>query len=399
MPFKKWEPLIKKLSYNSRAVAYGLWNEDGNVLHVNEVFQDIISLGNGNKLKLFNPSIEALNEKAAVNTCIFVGHMILGTDPLKAYTLYSKVFYQDNTFLVFSYLDIIESINDNKELSKLNQEVNNLQRKLTKEKLSLENAYEELNVLQNELLDRTDQLEISNNLLHELNQEKNKYIGMVAHDLRNPIGNITSYANLILDDFNELNKEELKEFIKRIIKSSQYSLNMIEEFLDASKIESGILEINLQKNDFILCLNDSIENIIAFANAKNQELTIHCKYDQLFMQFDWDKMHQVFNNLISNAIKYSNKNSQITINISNAYNSIIMEVIDEGQGIAKEELKKVFKAFETTSAKTTAGEKSTGLGLSIVKKIVEAHKGTIDVSSELGKGTTFTMELPIKNNE
>lgn len=397
MPFKDWEPFIKKLSYKSRAVAYGLWSDKGDVLQVNEVLQDIISMGNGEQLKLMNPSIESLNEKAKENACIFVGYLTLGTDPLKTYTLYSKVFFQNNKFLIFCYLDIIETLKDNKELSKLNQEVNNLQRKLTKEKISLENAYEELNVLQAQLLERTNQLELLNDSLHEMNQEKNKYIGMVAHDLRSPISTVYSFANLLLEDLEELSSEEIKLFLRKIMTRSQFSLNMIEGFLDASKIESGILNINSEFNDFISCLNQSVENNQVFAVTKKQKLILSNKLEHLEFYFDYEKMQQVFDNLLSNAIKYSNPKSNISIDLQTEQeNLLIFKVSDEGQGIAEEELHRVFKAFETTSAKATAGEKSTGLGLSIVKKIVEAHSGTIEVSSVLGKGTTFTMQLPIK---
>jgi len=399
MPFSNWENLIKKLSISSRSVAYGLWDEDGVPLHLNEVFQDMKSMNNGQDLKLINPNIKFLLENKKENECIFVGYLVIGANHINNTTIFSKIFYKENSFLVFSYLDIIETINDNIKLSKLNQEVNNLQRKLTKEKLSLENALEELHVLQSQLLQRSDELEKTNDALYLLNQEKNKYIGMVAHDLRSPIGIINSFANLMMEDFDTFNKNEIMLFLQKIIDRSVFSLNMIEEFLDTSKIESGILEIKSNPNDIIKCINQSIENNLAFANAKNQDLIFKKGLEKFIIKFDWDKIQQVMDNILSNAIKYSEHNTQIFISVNKPNDKYLeVEVQDQGQGIAENEIHKVFKAFEITSAKATGGEKSTGLGMAIVKKIIEAHHGFIHINSKPGKGTIIKFELPLNNS-
>jgi signal transduction histidine kinase len=115
--------------------------------------------------------------------------------------------------------------------------------------------------------------------------------------------------------------------------------------------------------------------------------------------FDQNKIEQVLNNLISNAIKYSHPHTTITIEVLKEKAFVVTNVIDQGQGIPQDELPHVFKAFQKTSTKPTAGEKSTGLGLAIVKKIVEGHQGEIGVESEVGKGSTFFFKLPLLDTD
>jgi signal transduction histidine kinase len=186
-----------------------------------------------------------------------------------------------------------------------------------------------------------------------------------------------------------------KEFLKRINDCSQFTINLLNDLLDLSKIESGRLELEITKNDYIDFLKNNIELNNFFAHEKG--ISIHLeRRDQIpLVDFDKNKMEQVLNNLISNAIKYSYPNTEIRIEVEKKVDSVLTKVIDQGQGIPEDEQLNIFKAFQKASTKPTAGEKSTGLGLAIAKKIVEGHKGEIWVESEVGKGSTFSFKLPI----
>jgi hypothetical protein len=131
------------------------------------------------------------------------------------------------------------------------------------------------------------------------------------------------------------------------------------------------------------------------AQKKNIGIDLIVNKPGLIVNADGPKLEQVFNNLISNAIKFSIAATVIKVEISGSENSVIIDVRDQGQGIPEAELDKLFKPFQKTSVKSTGGEKSTGLGLSIAKRIVEAHKGVIRVESKVGEGTTFYVELPL----
>jgi len=244
---------------------------------------------------------------------------------------------------------------------------------------------------------RTLELEKLNSKLSDLNVEKNRYVGMVVHDLRNPIGVAESFSSILLEDYDNISKEDQLDYLNHINTSCSFSLNLIEDFLDITKIEAGIFELNLTEQEYISFVKGSIIHEKILARNKSQEIIIVADPDRIVMNFDSNKIQQVLNNLLSNAIKYSLPETKIIININVSGNKVITKIIDQGSGIPEGELSRLFQPFQTTSVKATANEKSTGLGLAIVKKIVEAHNGTVRVESIVGNGSTFYFTLPLNN--
>lgn len=249
--------------------------------------------------------------------------------------------------------------------------------------------------LEDKVKERTSELEKLNQRLMDMNQEKNRYIGMVAHDLRNPIGTAEAFSELILENYQVLPNDEKIEYLDIIRKSCSFSLDLIRDFLDISKIEAGVFDLRLEKIDYVQFLNENVSLNNLLASGKNQQLELQCNLPELQLSFDRNKISQVLNNLIGNAIKYSFPNTKITVAISVENEEVVTKIIDQGQGIPNEELEKIFNPYQTSSVKSTAGEKSTGLGLAIVKKIIESHRGAISVESEVGKGSVFTFRLPL----
>ncbi len=242
---------------------------------------------------------------------------------------------------------------------------------------------------------RTSELETLNSRLSDLNKEKNSYIGMVAHDLRNPIGIAEAFSDLLLEEFDTLTKDSQLEYIGLINQSCSFSLDLIHSFLDISKIEAGIFDLNISRHDYISFLADNVKRNAMLAKNKSQKIVIETSLPEIQFCFDKNKIEQVLNNLLGNAIKYSVANTQIRIEVSSSENWVTTRIIDEGQGIPQDELGTVFNPFQTTSVKATANEKSTGLGLAIVKKIIESHHGTVSVVSEVGKGSVFSFKIPL----
>jgi signal transduction histidine kinase len=249
--------------------------------------------------------------------------------------------------------------------------------------------------LEEKVKERTTELESANETLTRLNLEKNKYVGMVAHDLRNPIGAAHSFSNLLLEERRPYSQEERKKFLKIINERCNFALNLIGGFLDVSKIEAGIFELHPNEYDYVNFVNENINQNIILAENKSQLIRFETDLKELNFTFDKDKIEQVLNNLISNAVKYSFPNTTITIGVSIVNNQVITRVKDQGQGIPARELKDIFMPYKISSVKTTANEKSTGLGLAIVKKIIDVHGGTISVESEVGSGSVFTYVLPV----
>jgi signal transduction histidine kinase len=233
-----------------------------------------------------------------------------------------------------------------------------------------------------------------NELLTELNEQKNIFLGMAAHDLRNPIGSIKSLSALMLEIHQTLKPEETIEFLQMMNSASVHSLRLINDLLTISKIEAGKLELKKEKVNY----DDFLQGIIKINQffARNKKMSLHLHSDDNIppLLLDKDKIGQVLDNLISNAIKYSFPETRINIKVEFKNNQVITHVIDQGQGIPQNELPMIFHEFQKTSVKSTGGEVSTGLGLAIVKKIVERHGGEISVKSEVGKGSDFFFSLP-----
>ncbi|MGE0079322.1 MAG: ATP-binding protein [Bacteroidales bacterium] len=238
----------------------------------------------------------------------------------------------------------------------------------------------------------TQELEEQNKQLKQLIEQKNQFLGMVVHDLRNPIGIIQGFSELLENKVDNENKE----YTQIISHVTADMLSMINDFLDISKIEAGKLELHKTEIDYIQFINDNIVMNRMLANNKEIAIATDIQIEKQTITLDDKTITQVLNNLIGNAVKYSNRNSTITIKVFKDANHIVTQIIDQGVGIPNNEIKHIFKPFSRTSISPTEGESSHGLGLTIVKKIIEQHSGTIHVSSTLGKGSVFTFSLPIE---
>ena len=233
----------------------------------------------------------------------------------------------------------------------------------------LANSLQEANAkLEQKVRVRTKQLEEKNIELSRLNEEKNKYIGIVAHDLRNPIGAAQSFSELLLGHYDAYPKQDKIKFIEIINDRCEYALRLIADFLDASKIEAGIFDMKIEKNDYLgFVEKNSMQNNLLAIN-KSQKILITTLLNSLSFSFDKDKMEQVFNNLLTNAIKYSPPGKNIVVDIAVEKGYVVTKIIDHGQGIPDDELATIFDAYKTTSNKPTANEKSVGLGFGHCKK-------------------------------
>ena len=247
------------------------------------------------------------------------------------------------------------------------------------------------------LKEKYNKLIILNSELENINKEKNKLIGITGHDLRNPIGVIFSYSDMLITNYSNKLDPEAFEIINHIKELSKSTLEFLKKILDISKIESGIVEIHPAPHDYIKFINKYIHFNQILANPKEIKIKLETKENELILNIDEQYLSEVINNLISNAIKFSPPGSEILIRISIPGKGIIKtEIIDKGTGIPAEEQYKLFRYFQRTSTKPTAGESSTGLGLAISKKIINEHNGTIGVISEFAQGSNFFFELPVK---
>jgi signal transduction histidine kinase len=232
--------------------------------------------------------------------------------------------------------------------------------------------------------------------LMELNELKSRFLGMAAHDLRNPITVVQGYAKLMANKLLGEVTEKQRAALASVDTSCETMLGLINDFLDISAIESGKLTLNIKQVDLKAYLTACHEVNALLAHSKNITLLLESAPDlPSTIRIDPDRMNQVLGNLIGNAIKYSYPGTTTILRIELADGQIRFLVTDRGQGIPSEDIPKLFQDFGKASVRPTAGEKSTGLGLAICRRIVEAHKGRIWCESEVGKGSTFIVAIPI----
>ncbi len=248
--------------------------------------------------------------------------------------------------------------------------------------------------LQNQLLAEQQHLLVEQ--LSKANSAKNRFLGMAAHDLRNPLASIRGLAEFLKEGaVGALNPDQL-DLIETIHGASQQMLVMVNELLDVATIESGELKLNVEP----LNLGDLVSRCSVMINMEAVKKKTTVAFDPpaapVLLPADSAKMKQVVDNLLSNAVKYSPPGSTIHARVvaEPGRNLVSLSVRDQGPGIPDNERDKLFKDFSRLSIKPTGGEKSTGLGLAICRKIVEAHHGTIVAENQPGGGCEFRVTLP-----
>jgi signal transduction histidine kinase len=232
--------------------------------------------------------------------------------------------------------------------------------------------------------------------LLELNELKNKFLGMAAHDLRNPLSTLKGFLGLFLTGVLGQLTDDQREVLVDMNQTSDIMLGLIHDLLDITAIETGNLQLKRQQTNIPQFLGTIQSSLRILAHAKSIEIKLDLPESIPVLSIDQARIKQVLTNLITNSVKYSYAHTFILLRVKVFENEVWIAVKDQGQGIPIEEMKHLFKDFSRTSVKPTAGEKSIGLGLAITRRIVEAHGGIIWVDSEMGKGSTFTFSLPLK---
>lgn len=249
-----------------------------------------------------------------------------------------------------------------------------------------------------EILHFNQELSKRNLELDELNKEKNRYMGMIAHDLRSPLNHVKGLVNLFQISSNKFTSEQ-ERYLELINESVQRQLNMITRILDGDAIDSHQINITMTEVNLTKVVVSAMETFAHVAEKKQIMLKANITAIPCVIEADEGYLTQVLENLVSNALKFSPMMKEITIQMRDEGDVFVTEIKDQGPGISAEDMKKMFQPYTRLSAKPTAGEKSTGLGLAIVKKYIEAMNGTVWCTSEMGKGTSFFISLRKPNQK
>lgn len=244
------------------------------------------------------------------------------------------------------------------------------------------------------LRERHDALDLANRALREANDVKERFLRAAAHDLRNPAGVVRSIAELLLEGDAGPLAEEQTDLLRRIQRQAQALLDLLQDLVDVSALKAGGMALRSTVQDPQKLLRAAFETAQTQAAAKRIELVWQVPEELPFLSFDFRRMQEALGNLLSNAVKFCSPGARVTLSAEADDRSLVLAVADTGPGISEADQARLFEPFVRLSNRPTANEPSTGLGMSIVKEIVERHGGTIEVESRVGVGSTFRLRLP-----
>ncbi len=231
--------------------------------------------------------------------------------------------------------------------------------------------------------------------LHELDALKSRFITNITHEFRTPLTIILGFLDNLKEQFSD-NKETITT-LNTIEQNNTNLLSLVNQMLDLSKLEKGSLKLNIKQNDIVSYIKHLVNSFENIAKNKSIQLEFNSNIEELIMDFDAEKIRQIFTNLISNALKFSNANSTISVQLEKNKNILIIKVKDEGFGIPKEDLNHIFDRFYQVDNSNFKISQGTGIGLALTKELVNLLQGNIKVQSKINKGTTFTLSFPITN--
>jgi len=279
--------------------------------------------------------------------------------------------------------------------------------------IALDNAkayqqIEELNLdLENKVRKRTEQWEKANEQLHNANEKlqemdrlKSQFLSHVSHDLRTPLTAIRGLATNLLDGAIGALTEKQSTYLGRINSNAERLTRMISDLLDLSSIAAGKLKLNWSEVDIPKLITEMVDQVQLLAQAKDLSIEVVCPEGHFTIVADCDRLSQVILNLIDNAMKFTPAGGRIRVEVTPIQNSSTTIIVsDTGPGIPQESISNLFDPFYQAHPEQEFRKKGLGIGLSIVKNFVDLHGGTIQVESELGKGTSFRVSLPINQSK
>ncbi len=273
----------------------------------------------------------------------------------------------------------------------------NLEKKVKERTASLEETEKELrntqSMLEEKVKERTENLEKANEKLQEINDSKDRFFSIIAHDLRSPFVGLIGYSEVLKNDAHSLSKEDVVEYSENLYKIIKSTFYLLENLLNWSLIQTHRMPFKKQKVD----LNSVVTTVFQTleANSKTKKISLFNEVNpESYIYVDKDMINLMIRNLVSNAIKYSNPHGFVRVYSRPNANGVEIIVEDNGIGIREETIEKLFSMKYNISTMGTANEKGTGLGLMLVKEMVDLHNGEIFIKSEPGLGSSFHIIFP-----
>lgn len=375
-----WKSEIVDSLSQSKSFCLAVYSTAGELIFANAAFQMLLK---GDPLQsLINPDFDKIVSLPHDAALIFSGFLTIGTIEEVNTSIFAHIYRKNNQLLIIGGMDMMNLTEQNRILHEMNAEITHLQRQLLQKTLLQEQTLSKLNA--------------ANEELQKANQDKDKFLKILAHDLRNPLFAISGFSDLLIKNFRKYDENTIEKQLGIINTTTKKTCDLLEELLLWTRSQSGKIPfeprtVQLKKvcDDVLSLLNES---------AATKQIEIISEIDAgLELHADVDMLRTILRNLISNAIKFTHEKGQITLRAEQQDADMLITVSDNGIGMSQEVVSRLWQIAELYTSPGTKGEKGTGLGLMLCKEFVEKHHGRIWVESEVGKGSDFKIALPVRN--
>ncbi len=364
---------------NKHKTLNGLKESEAKFRQLAENIQDVFWLRTFDKILYLNPAFEKIHDISPENVykdaSLFFGN-IYPDDKKKVYKIISDQLYIETGKFDFEYR-IVKKDGDIKWLSSKSSPIYDKNGKI-----------EKLVGISKDITKHKKNIE----KLEELNKTKDKFFSIVAHDLKNPFHTIIGFSEILVNDFEELSSDNLREYHYNLYETSKQTYNLLENLLDWSSSQTGKIKINIERINLKLLVSENISLLNRKAFIKKIHLINTVFYDS-FVFADKNMLNTVIRNLISNAIKFTHTNGKIIVSVKSKGKYTEFTVSDTGIGMSQEDINKLFRIDLEFTNRGTANEKGTGIGLILCKEFIDKNGGNIWVESTLGKGSKFRFTL------
>jgi signal transduction histidine kinase/ActR/RegA family two-component response regulator len=233
-------------------------------------------------------------------------------------------------------------------------------------------------------------------LAEDANRLKDEFLAIMSHELRNPLNVILGFSELLVRNEEITRAPQLQRMAEAIRRNAIAQSKLIRDLLDLSRLRSGKLTLNRENVSMLVSVNNAVDTVRSEAAAKQIAIEIEAPDETLFVEGDAVRLEQIIWNLMNNSVKFTSAGGRISIRIAKKNDEIVLTVEDTGQGIEASFLPHIFELFRQADASTSRAHSGMGIGLAVVKQLVDLHHGSISVySAGLGKGTTFTVRFPL----
>lgn len=376
--FSEWKSEIYDALAKSRSYCFAVYSSEKKLIFANDAFQALIK---GDPCKsLINPSYEKIISFEIKSGLVFNGYLTIGDNNTVNTSIFANIYRNDDKIMIIGGVDILLLTEQNTNLHKMNAEIGALQRELLQKTHQQEITMKQLNTANDELI--------------KANEDKDSFLKILAHDLRNPILSISGFSELLLSNFRNYDEEKMEKHLNILHNSAKRTFDLLEELLLWSRSQSGKIPFEPKAINFKALCKEVISLMTESAQSKEIDIISQDNTDiQLFAEANM--LRTIMRNLISNAIKFSHSKGKITITAKPAGAFATITVSDNGVGIGQGEIARLWQISEVYTTPGTKGEKGTGFGLMLCKEFVDKHGGKIFVESEVGKGSNFQFTMPL----